>query len=118
MPVILAADITVTVTSRVIHGRKKRHEGTMSFGNGVDAMPPQGLPRPTLSAFGFIRQLDELRFYPREGNVLNMEYSATDNAIHFMEDQESANLGDGLNIAGQTGDTPHRVTVDFVAIGW
>ena len=120
MPVILASDITVTVTSRTINGRKKRNEGTLEFGNGVDTMPPDGLPRPTLASFGFIRQLDELRLRQRDGSTpLSVTYQAVDNKILFAEDEESGE-SDGTLQAGSAGaaEVPLKTTLDFIAIGW
>ncbi len=120
MPVILQADITVVVSTREYIGRNKRHTGTIEFGNGVDSMPPDGLPVPSLSQFGFIRQLIELRLSPRDGSTpLNVEYQAVDGKILFKEDADYSEA-DGTLQSGSAGaiETPLKTTLDFVAIGF
>ncbi len=121
MPVILATDITVVIDQRTIHGRKKRVEGTLEFGNGVDTMPPDGLPMPDISAFGFIRNIDEFRLYQRDGSTpLLMAYQEVDNKIVFIEPETEESNASGTLQSGSAGaiETPLKTTVNFVAIGW
>ena len=119
MPTILQSDITVVVSTREYIGRNKRHTGTIEFGNGVDSLPPDGLPVPSLSQFGFIRQLIELRLSPRDGSTpLNIEYQAVDGKILFREEEEVDSSGVLQSGSSHSVETPLKTTLDFVAIGF
>ena len=119
MPVILQSDITVTINQRTVHGRKKRVEGTLEFGNGVDTMPPDGLPMPELSAFGFLRIMDEFRLYQRDGSTpLKIAYQEVDNKIVFAEEEVDTLLDGTIQFGTASAiETPLKMTVNFVAIG-
>ncbi len=118
MPFIQASDITVVITEVVFERRKKTVRGTLSFGNGVDMLPPDGLPRPTLTQLSLIRQLDELRLYPDDGSTpQTVEYQQTDNKILFPG-ALSEQLADGTLQGGSDGEIPLKTTLRFVAVRW
>ena len=58
MAVLGASSFTTTVEEVRIVGRQRRNRVKLVFGNGVDTYPVGGIPLPTFSTLGFLRNLD------------------------------------------------------------
>ena len=134
MSEILITDVTVAVTERRIEGRKKINRGTITFGNGILAIAPGGVPLPLLSAFGFISELATLELSPSDDNSLQpYVYNATSNRLVPLIQELDPEVEGKLNEinAHTTGaghavmaandysdDTPQQTVLKFVATGW
>ena len=131
MALIEHTDVTVTVTERQIHGRKKTNRGTISFGSPILGQPPGGIPLPALSAFGMIRQLDTLVIGAEEGDGAELYiYNSTSNKLMPVDESATATSGSNSGPLAATGGpsgnsdafevlaNPLRVTLPYTAVGW
>ena len=134
MSEILITDVTVTVTERQIVRQKKIVRGTISFGNGILAVAPGGVPLPQISAFGYIRQIDNLELYPSDDNSLQpYTWNSTSNRlvplVQELDPEVEGKLTEvnahatGTGFASMAaddmaGDVPLQTVLRFVATGW
>lgn len=134
MSEILITDVTVTVTERLIQGRKRIHRGTITFGNSILGMPMGGVPLPRISAFGMLRELATLELSPSDDNSLQpYVYNSTSNRLVPLDTDMSPEVEGKLsqvppgvvssvigNIAATSGseDRPTQTVLNYVATGW
>ena len=131
MGYIRQSDVTVTIdTDRSIWGRRKRHTGTIAFGNSLLVMGTGGIPMPNNATFGFIRELDELLVTPREGSsssvyVYNKVTRMLVPTLGEPDSVETMAINTTMirDVIGTTGgidpqETVERQVLDFIAFGW
>ncbi len=119
MAEILIADITVTITKRLKEGKRRRTEGTLSFGDGVSTMPPDGIPLPAIGVFGMIRELTELRVTARDDTSAQpYVYQSVDHKLLETDNLSEDSLPDGVRKFALGDDVPLKRTLNFVATGW
>ncbi len=119
MAEILVADVTVTVVRRYKEGKKRRTEGTLSFGDGVSTMPPDGIPLPAIGVFGMIRELTELRVTQRDDTTSTAYvYQSVDHKLLETDNLSEDSLPDGVRKFALGDDVPLKRTLNFIAVGW
>jgi hypothetical protein len=119
MPDLAAADVTIVIQHKSLHGRKRKIVGTVAFGDGAKTYPVGGVPMPAIGNFGMYRQMDSLIIsgYPGGSTSLFVpQYDVTNNKLQmFAETTVAANqpLIELTNAA-----TPAADTYQFEAWGW
>lgn len=118
MAALAASDVTVSISSRRISGRRKIVTGTIAFGDGALTYPTAGVPLPALADFGFKRQMDSF-------DVVGVNERTTDYVVKFgpanrtllMYEEEGTAAGGPL-LECDTSEAPAARTYTFVAVGW
>jgi len=109
---LAATDLTITVLSKGIAGKKRRNYGSLAFGDGSLTWPAAGLV-VTDAQFGFLRQTDQITFQGMDG--YRLEYDKANKLIQmFWSDLNGS--ADGPDVVA-TGATPASHTVYWDAIG-
>ena len=127
---LISSDVTVTVdlSNRKRDGKRKKHIGTIVFGDNFTTMPPEGIPLPAIGEFGFIRQLDSLEVFPTEGTSAELyQYQATTHKLVPLEVSVDADTEAKVSQLSTLPGMPQgldeqevvrRTTLNFVATGW
>jgi hypothetical protein len=118
MAAIGAANITIVVTDMSRHGKKKRHQGTMTFGDGSLTYSTAGLPLPAPSAFGFLQQMDELQIIGNNARTSDYQYRYNKSAHKLLCYEEEAAAAGGPLLECDTSEAPAARVLDWVAWGW
>jgi hypothetical protein len=79
---LTAANVTVTVNEQQIVSKKRRNRVTITFGNGTLTYPSGGVPMPSFSAFGMVRNLDFLTVFDEDdASGIMWKYDRTNNKL-------------------------------------
>ena len=117
MAALVAADVTVAVTSRANMGNKKLVFGTLKFGDGAKTYPTGGVPLPAKSKFGFVNVIDALLFMGVNGLTEDYlkGYDKTNHTLQLFEEESTA-AGGSLPEC-DTSEAPADRTYYFMAVG-
>ena len=115
---ITANDVTVTIVSEDITGKRRQNEITLAFGDGALTYPVGGVPMPTASKLGMRRNLNDLILTDAAStNGLIYKYDKTNNKIKIFE-ADYPNAAEGALIELDATDTPAAATLKGYALGW
>lgn len=118
MAAFASSDVTVTITTRGIVGRKKQIMGTIAFGNGALTYASGGVPLPAISAFGMSRNIDELNVWgiTSIANDYLVRYNKADHKLLMYEEESTAAGGPPPEC--DASEAPAARTYNFTAYGW
>ena len=118
MTALASTDVTVTIASIKVSGRKKVVDGTITFGDGALTYPTAGVPLPAISAFGFKRNMDSIVFYGVNELTTDyaVKYNPTSHCIIMYEEEGTAAGGPLLEC--DTSEAPAARVYSFRAEGW
>lgn len=118
MAAYVSGDVTVVVTKMRRLGKAKLHIGTMAIAGGGPTYPTAGIPLPSISAFGFVQQMDSLKIFGNNARTVDYKWSYNKAAHKLMgyEDDNPTTNAAFLEIA--SGAAPAAITLDWEAIGW
>ena|ERR1700741_3175697 len=118
MAAILAANVTVVVTERLVQGTKRLCFGTLAFGDGALTYSTAGILLPAIGFFGFYRQMDMLNIFglnARTSDYLPSWVKAT-NALQLWVETTVAT--DQQLIEASAAAAPAARTYNWEAWGW
>lgn len=90
MPDLGSADVTVTLLAGQPHnpriaGTKKHALATVAFGDGAKTYPTNGVPMPSYTAFGFVRNLEDLEMIDTSGTALSVRWDRTNKTLRLFD---------------------------------
>lgn len=83
MAALVSADVTITAnqSDTKIEGRRRRNLVKITFGDGVKTYPAGGVPMAAASAFGMVRNLDQLVIFDESATGIAWSYDKTNNKL-------------------------------------
>lgn len=118
MAAILAANVTVVVTERILQGTKRLTYGTLAFGDGALTYSTAGILLPTFASFGFWRQMDILNIFGVNARTSDYlpSWVKTTNALQLWVETTVATDQQLIEASGTA--APAARTYNWDAWGW